>query len=195
MPTRNVQPQRRRSSMHGSYFLTGIILIAASGIYMYSYYVIHERETAATPRHIISMLLGDLQKFHKEYGRYPETLAELQDKLWRKRQREAVPLGEGGRSMARQFYFYLYGHNGAHSCKFWAVPLGARVEGMSSYYIELSDGGMNVWKGAPLEKEELAKIQPLMSERALFDLGLTKQAPKNGNKATTEAKVSKLPFL
>lgn len=179
--TTNVNPQRKRSLKHGSYILTGIMLIAAAGSFFYSYYFMLQREAAIMPRHIIAALLGDLQKFHKEQGRYPESLVELQDKLWRTRHKEEAALGEGGHSMARQFYYYLYGREGPHVCKFWAVPIGSRTDGLSTYYVELTGGGMNVWKGAALDKEDFKKINPLMSERALYDLGLTKQPPRTAS--------------
>lgn len=192
----NVQPQKRKRISRGSYIMFLLLLVIAIGSFLYSYYCLRQQEDARTPRNIIAYLIGDLRKYHQEVGRFPETLTQLQNKMWMPRRRDPVQLGEKGDSMVTNLYYYLYADATPHACAFWAAPLGDYREGTSTYYIVLLNETMDVWKGPPLDREDLTRIKGLMTERELYALGLTKQPPRDRrtSQAGSTGNGPRLPF-
>lgn len=185
MPATNVKPQKK-THLRATHLCLILTMVVAVGSFGYSYYYLRQATFARTPQQQIPVLLADLRRFHKEQGRFPASLAELHQKLWAKRNREPPPLSDNGSSMVQSLYYYLYAPQSAHECAFWAVPLGENADGLNAYYVRLYPEALDVYKGAPLDEQQLARIKAPSPETTLFNLGLIRQPTRTASSRTPE---------
>lgn len=130
----------------------------------------------ALPQLRSELIYSGLVKFDRLTGRYPETLIELDERVWRNRD-AATRYGPDGCRLTLNNYYYIYHRVNPQLATLWAVPVGARRNDAASYFFVVRRERIDRWKGAAFQPEEIRQLNlnPTLDQLAL--LGMTLQPP------------------
>ena len=170
-----------------TYILVGFCVLAVIGSYVYGLWATYREAKAMLPRPAVDQIIKALRTYHNQVGRFPETFAQLEGRVWR--HSRPPNFGEDGRSLSMANYYYIYYPIDAGACTLWAIPINKRREEGSTFFLALSAEAVRRWKGAPLALEEIKRLPSVPEPAQLALLGLTEQQPiqlersRNGQKA------------
>lgn len=148
-----------------------------------------ESETRGMPVIAKDGWVGDLRAYHGAEGKFPETLVELEKRIWTPRRvkngenpaalKQSV-LSDGQRMYMKNNYVYIYYRDAdPHVCGVWAIPVGENRTKGNTYLFVITLSAVDEYKGAALS-DEMYKLLPrkaLPTPMELVKLGMTKQKP------------------
>ena len=175
-----------------TYILLGFCVLGVIGSYLYGLWATSQEEKAMLPRPAVDQIIKALRAYHNQAGRFPESFAQLEGRVWR--HSRPPNFGEDGRSLSMANYYYIYYPIDAGTCTLWAIPINKRREEGSTFFLALSAEAARRWKGAPLALEEIKRLPALPEPAQLAVLGLTEQQPiqlqpsRSGPKPSTAGK-------
>jgi len=158
-----------------SYILLAFSLLAVVGSYLYGLWTTSQQEKSMLPRPAVDQIIKALRAYHNQAGRFPESFAQLEGRVWR--HSRPPNFGEDGRSLSMANYYYIYYPIDARACTLWAIPINKRREEGSTFFLALSAETARRWKGAPLALEEIKRLPSVPEPAQLALLGLTEQQP------------------
>ena len=174
-----------RTAFRFSYLILGVSIVTAVGSYAYSAWSTSQREKALRPRPAVDRLVKGLRTYHHRFGSFPDTLVELQTKVWH--DRRELRFGDNGRSLIFANYYYLYTQIESGACTVWAIPINSRRDDGTTFFLSLTPNAARRWKGAPLSLEDVRRLHSLPDPAQLAVLGLT-ELPTAAQKLRTSAK-------
>ena len=177
-----------KTGLRFTYLILGFSIAAVIGCYLYSLWIASQQEKALLPRPAVDQIIKALRSYHHQVGKFPQSFAELEGRVWR--HRRTPNFGEEGRSLSMANYYYIYYLIDGGTCTLWAIPINKRREEGSTFFLALSTETARRWKGAPLALDEIKRLPALPEPAQLALLGLTEQQPiqlqpsRNGRKAS-----------
>ena len=169
-----------------TYLILGFSIVAVVGSYLYSLWAASQQEKAMQPRAAVDQIVKALRTYHKQVGKFPPNVVELETRVWR--QNRGRTFGEDGNSFSMANYYYLYYLVDSGTCTLWAIPINKRREEGSTFFLALSTETARRWKGAPLALDEIKHLPAVPDPAQLALLGLTEQPiqqpSRNGRKAS-----------
>jgi hypothetical protein len=167
--------EQKRSKLHVSFILTGVMLTGLFTTYAGIAITASWRAQKEMPRLAVDSLVKALRAHYQQTGRFPKDFQELETRIWRHKQ--LPEFGSDGRELAIANYYYIYYLVDARTSTIWIVPTGARREEGSTFFIVLTPESLRRWKGAPLTLDEIKRLSPVPQSQELAVLGLTEQSP------------------
>lgn len=164
-----------RTGFRFSYLILGFSVVAAIGSHFYALWAASQQEKAMLPRPAVDHIIKALRAYHQKAGRFPESFAELDSRVWR--QSPAHTFEGDGRSLSMANYYYIYYPVDSATCTLWAIPINNRREEGSTFFLALSPETARRWKGAALALDEIKRLPGLPEPAQLALLGLTEQQP------------------
>jgi hypothetical protein len=138
--------------------LMTVLLIISSGAFLlsfpYKWWVRPRVEAWDDPQIAGKSMIGGLRDFRKRTGVWPPRL----DALVQSRAFSAagVPLvGESGRTMELNSYFYTYSVVDANSVSVWAIPFGDRAAFAQPHFFLIGVNKYRHWMGDSLGDDEM----------------------------------------
>lgn len=131
---------------------------------------------ASLPRLRTELIYSGLVKFDRLTGRYPETLRELDARVWHNRD-AAVRYGDDGCRFVLDNYYYIYHRVESQVATLWAIPVGPRLNEAASYFFVIRRERIDRWKGAAFQPNDVRQLNlnPTLDQLAM--LGMTLQPP------------------
>jgi hypothetical protein len=176
------------TSVRLTYVVLGFCLLALIASHLYGLWAAAQEEKAMLPRPAVDQIIKALRSYHHQVGKFPQSFAELEGRVWR--HRRPPNFGEDGRSLSMANYYYIYYLIDEGTCTLWAIPINKRREEGSTFFLALSTETARRWKGAPLALDEIKRLPALPEPAQLALLGLTEQQPiqlqpsRNGRKTS-----------
>jgi hypothetical protein len=169
-----------------TYLILGFSIVAVVGSYLYSFWAASQQEKAMQPRPAVDQIVKALRTYHKQVGKFPLNLVELETRVWR--QNRGRTFGDDGHSLSIANYYYIYSRIDPLTATLWAVPINARREEGSTFFLTLTPDTARRWKGAPLALDEIKHLPAVPDPAQLALLGLTEQPiqlpSRNGRKSS-----------
>jgi hypothetical protein len=109
--------------------------------------------------------------FYAETRRFPANFAEINRLIWHTY--PTPDYGSEGRRAWTKNYFYLYTKVNDETCAFWALPVGARREYASSFFVVVSTNWLRIWKGKAMSDGEIVVVPNIPSPQVLSESGFT----------------------
>src|SRR5262249_946515 len=141
----------------------------------YAVWAASQQEQALLPRPAVDHIIKALRAYHQKTGRFPQSFAELDTRVWR--QSPARKLEGDGHSLSMANYYYIYYLVDSGTCTLWAIPINKRTEEGSTFFLALTPEAARRWKGAALALDEIKRLPSLPEPAQLALLGLTEQQP------------------
>jgi hypothetical protein len=164
-----------RTGFRFSYLVLGFSAVAAIGSHFYALWAASQQEKAMLPQPSVDHIIKALRAYHQKAGRFPQSFAEFDTRVWR--QSPARILGRDGRSLSMANYYYIYYLVDPGTCTLWAIPINKRREEGSTFFLALSPETARRWKGAALALYEIKHLPDVPEPAQLALLGLTEQQP------------------
>ncbi len=156
-----------------SLVLIPFAVVLVVGLYVYSLWATERRRAAEVPVEAATMMMRDLQGFHKKRGGFPLSLKELEGVVWQSKSVRNYSIDDRG--LTHRNYYYLYTRITSHRFTLWAVPMGSSREEAPTWFLSAEADSCRSWKGGALPLDQVGKIGVSPSNRELGVLGLTEQ--------------------
>ena len=167
----NISARRMRMS----YVAFGASLVAIIVVYVSNTLTNAFNERRETPRLAADSLVKALRAHHRQTGRFPSDLRELEAHVWK--HKNAPDFGADGRSISIANYYYIYHAADAHTATIWIIPTGPRRDESATHFLLLKPDNLRRWKGAPLSLNEAKNLPPVPLYGQMSLLGMTEQQP------------------
>ena len=193
-PDEAKRPQKFKLLFSIIFFALGVVLMG--GALAFYAWKSHRAYEANLPRFALPALALGLRTFHAQWGRFPQDLRELDERLWKGAR--AAQISPSGDTLvaASGHYTYRYHRVNATTCVIWAAPTGPRYEEAATHFWYLTPTQVERWMGPALTRENVNAIATIPSEPQLRWLMMTPQppaAPQSGH--GRKGALSFLPFL
>jgi hypothetical protein len=126
-----------------------------------------------TPRLAADSLVKALRTHHRQTGRFPADLRELEARVWK--HKRPPDFGADGRSLSIANYYYIYHQAGAGVSTIWIIPTGPRRDEGATHFLLLYPDSLRPWKGAPLSLDEIKALPPVPQYREMEIFRMTEQ--------------------
>lgn len=191
-----VAPKRSgKSALRMTHLMAALCFMLAAGSGLAAWWITSSKKQNEIPVLALASLIGDARAYQSKKGSFPDNLARLQNVVWNKRGK-FFTLTEANRSFFSDNCYYLYTPAGPQVVNIWAVPLGPYREHFPTLYVNVRTGDPNptIWQGAALSHEQLKKVQGLMTDKGLIELGMKLQ-PAPAAQPQTQAQSAPFPFF
>lgn len=178
-----------------SIIFCAVALFLMVGAFIYSSWAAQHRYEAEMPKVALSSLGQALRTFHAQTGRFPDSLRELDARMWKGKR--ASQISADGRTLlaASGHYSYTYHKASATACAVWAMPVGSRYEEAATHFWYLTPTQVEKWMGPALTPENVNAVNSIPSEPQLRWLMMTQQPASQGGERQKKGGFSLLPFL
>jgi hypothetical protein len=173
---RGVEGKAGKRRFGFSYGLLLVSIVTYLGAWGYSSYAAEWKAKADVPQiEPILTLIKGLRQYQKIKATFPPSFNEVETTVWK--HANSPSYGVEGRSIVIRHYYYLYTFIGPNRSTLWAVPVGPRTEEANTYFLILTRGDREKWKGPALDLKEAAAISGTPTYAQLALLGMIKQDP------------------
>src|SRR5262249_42086955 len=138
----------QRTKFRFTFLMLGAAVVCLLGSYGYSLWLTSQEEKALLPKLAADQIIKALRNYHHQVGRFPDSLVELDTRVWKRNQ--PPEFGEDGRSVSISNYYYVYYAVDSGTSTLWAIPINKRREEGSTFFLVLNAETIRRWKGAPL---------------------------------------------
>ena len=177
-----------------SIIFCAVALVLMVGAFIYSSWAAQHKYEAEIPKVALAALGQALRTFHAQTGRFPDTLRELDARMWKGRRGSQI--SADGRTLlaASGHYTYTYHKANATTCAVWAMPVGSRYEEGATHFWYLTPTQVEKWMGPALTPENVTAVNSIPSEPQLRWLMMTQQPASQGGERQKKGGFSLLPF-
>ena len=174
-------------------FCAGALLLMI-GALLYSSWAAHHQYEADLPQSALPALGQALRTFHAQTGQFPDTLRDLDARLWKGSR--ASQISADGQSLLAPsgHYSYTYHKVTATACAIWAMPVGPRYEEAATHFWYLTPTAVEKWMGPALRREVADAVKTVPSEQQLRWLMMTPQMTANQSAKESKGGFSFLSF-
>ena len=156
-----------------SFVAFGASLVALIIVYVSNTLTKALSERRETPRLAADSLVKALRIHHRQTGRFPVDLRELEARVWK--HKNTPDFGADGRGLSIANYYYIYYQVDAHTSTIWIIPTGPRRDEGATHFLLLKPDNLRRWKGAPLSLGEAKNLPPVPQYGQMHLLGMTEQ--------------------
>lgn len=176
----------RKQKFKLTFVIIGVSILVLVISFAYGTWAKTQREAEMVPRLAADSMMKSLRQFQRQTGRFPDDLAELEERVWK--HKKMPDFGPAKRTLTAANYYYIYAKSDALTCTLWAIPSGPKREEASTHFLVITPEVIRRWKGPALSKSDIDRVAPEPTGDLLNMLGLTEQKiidQRSGNKGST----------